>query len=70
MPEPARYKTLYYGLKRNHQRNVAVIHPLMFLLRRIIFALVIVFMDTIPIWGVLIFMYSTLIMLAYTLSEQ
>jgi len=40
-----RYKTLHYGLKKNHERNVAVIHPLMFLTRRIIYALVIVFMD-------------------------
>ena len=41
--------------------NVAVMHPLMFMLRRIIYAAVIVYMDQIPIWGVLIFMYSTLI---------
>ena len=68
--EPQRYKTLYYGLKRNHPHNVAVIHPLMFLTRRIIYALVIVFMDQVPFWGVIIFMYMTLIMLAYALSEQ
>ena len=67
--EPSRSKTLYYGLKRNHPRNVAVVHPLMFLFRRIIFALVIVFMDQVPIWGIIIFMYMALTMLAYVLSE-
>ena len=41
----------------------------MFLLRRIIYALVIVFMDQIMIFGVLIVMYSCLLMLAYALSE-
>ncbi len=68
--EPERYKTLYYGLKRNHPRNVAVMHPLMFMMRRIIYALTIVFMDEIPIWGVFIFMGYTLLMLGYVLSEH
>ena len=67
--KPARIRTLYYGLKVNTERNVAVVHPLMFLIRRVIYALVIVFMDEIPLWGVLIFMTCTLIMLAYALSE-
>ena len=40
-----RYRTLHYGLKRNHERNVAIVHPLMFILRRVIYALVIVFME-------------------------
>ena len=39
-----KYKTLHFGLKMNHERNVAAVHPLMFLLRRIIYAVVIVFM--------------------------
>ena len=37
------YKTLFYGLKKNHPNNVAIVHPLSFLLRRIIYAIVIVF---------------------------
>jgi hypothetical protein len=64
------YKTLFYGLKQNHERNVAVIHPLMYLLRRVVYALVIVFMDEITVWPVVIVMVSTLIMLAYALSEH
>lgn len=64
------YKTLFYGLKKGHERNVAIVHPLMYFLRRIIYALVIVFMDEIPIWGVVITMVCCLIMLAYALHEK
>ena len=69
LEKPERYKTLYYGLRVNHERNVAVIHPLMFMFRRIIYALVIVYMDRIHIFGVLVFMLCTMIMLAYVLTE-
>ena len=69
MEAPERFKTLYYGLKVNHERNVAVIHPLMFMLRRIIYALVIVYMDRIHIFCVLVFILSTMVMLAYVLTE-
>ena len=40
------YKTLFYGLKMNHPHNVALIHPVAFVLRRILFALVILFMTS------------------------
>ena len=62
-----RYRTLHYGLKRNHERNVAVVHPLMFILRRVVYALVIVFMEELMVFGVLVVMASCLIMLAYAL---
>ena len=42
----------------------------MYFLRRIIYALVIVFMDEIPIWGVVITMVCCLLMLAYALHEK
>ena len=64
-----KYRTLHYGLKRNHERNVAIVHSLMFFLRRIVYALVIIYMDKIMIWGVLIVMFSCIIMLAYALAE-
>ena len=41
----------------------------MFLIRRIIYAVVIVFMAEQMVWGVVIVMISCLIMLAYALSE-
>ena len=39
---PAWYSTIFYGLKRNHPLNASVVHPLLFLLRRILFAIIIV----------------------------
>ena len=41
---PKSYSTLFFGLKLNHPHNVAVAHPLAFVLRRILYAVVIVFM--------------------------
>ena len=64
-----RYQTLFLGLKLNHERNVAVVHPLMFLVRRVVYALVIVCMGEVMVAGVLIVMLSCLAMLAYALSE-
>ena len=69
--KPAKgYKTLFYGLKRNHERNVAIVHPLMFLLRRVIYAIVIVFMGETMLFPVLIVMSCCLAMLAYALLEM
>ena len=65
-----RSKTLHFGLHENHVRNVAIIHPLMFLFRRLIYALVIIFMNDVIIWPVFIVMGSCLAMLAYALSEH
>ena len=42
---PFRYKTLYEGLKLNHARNAAVVHPLIFLLRRALLALIVIYLD-------------------------
>lgn len=38
------YKTLFYGLKRNHPLNVGLIHLLTFALRRVVYSVAIVFM--------------------------
>ena len=63
------YRTLFYGLKPNQERSSAVIHPLMFLLRRVIYALVIVFLAETYLWGVFVVMFSCLCMLAFALTE-
>ena len=67
--QPRRHKTLYYGLKLNHPRNVAIVHPLMFTLRRVFYALSIVLIATLPLLGVWIMLAGTLVMLAYVLTE-
>ena len=40
----SRHQTLFYGLKKNHAHNAALIHPVIFMARRIIYSAVIIFM--------------------------
>ena len=35
------YKTLFSGLTHNHPHNIAVVHPLAFVLRRVLYAVLI-----------------------------
>ena len=67
---PRRFKTLYLGLKLNHPRNVAIMHPLMFTIRRIIYAITIVWLPSIRLYGIWILLFSTLVMLCYALTEK
>ena len=39
-----RYKTLFYGLKKNHPRQITVLYPILYLLRRIVYIVLILFM--------------------------
>ena len=43
-PSPA-YKTLFRGLKLGHPENVALVQPLLYMARRVFFAIAIVFMQ-------------------------
>jgi len=65
-----RSKTLHYGLKLNQERNSAVAHPLMFMVRRILYAIVIVCMGQSKVVPVFIVMLCSLAMLVYALSER
>ena len=67
--KPVRFKTLYYGLKLNHPRNVALVHPVMFSIRRIIYALSIVLLAQYALFGVWILLVGTLFMLAFAITE-
>ena len=67
--KPARYKTIYLGLKLNHAHNVAIVHPLMFAIRRIIYALSIVLLPTASFSGIWIMLIGTLVMLGYATTE-
>ena len=67
-----RMKTLYLGLKMNHPRHVALVHPLAFLTRRILFAAIIIFMVNISLYnviGVFLLLLTCLFMLGFVLSE-
>ena len=65
-----RTKTLHYGLLLNHPRNVAVVFPLLDSLRRVIYALSIVFLAQQPLLGIIILQLGTIVMIAYGLIEQ
>lgn len=64
-----RYKTLFYGLKKNHPRHVAVVYPILFLTRRVLFSVIILFLMQVPFFGVLLLMMSCLAMMAFVFSE-
>ena len=57
-------------MKPNHERNVALVHPSMFLTRRLIYAVLIVGFATYMLTSVLILMAMSLVMLGYALYEH
>ena len=65
------YSTLYYGMIKNHPHGAATVYPLLFVLRRIAYALVIVFMvDGIrPYFGALILTLTSLFVLMFIAIE-
>lgn len=64
------YKTLLYGLRHNHSYKIAVLHPLAFLLRRILYATVIVFSSEENIfWGAFAMLLTCLFMMALVWSK-
>lgn len=65
-----RYRTLFYGLKRNHPHSAAVMHPLMFLLRRILYSAIVIYFVSLPIVAVYVLIVACLIMLAYVIVEK
>ena len=64
-----RYRTLFFGLKLNHERNAALVHPLMFLIRRMTYAMIIVWANDNMLFGIFLVQFSTLIMLTYACTE-
>lgn len=64
------YKTLFYGLKKNQHHNVAIVHPLSFLLRRIIYAIIITLTtEANAFFGALILMLTCLFMMTLVVLE-
>ena len=66
------YQTLYSGLRRNHEHGASSLYPLLYVLRRIVYAMVIVFLieENMPLFGTLILTISSLMMLAFTAMES
>ena len=66
------FRTLFYGLKRNHPHNGAVIHPLAYLIRRILFACAIVFLAHANVgqFGAIALLLTALFMLCFAAAES
>ena len=67
------YRTLFYGLKRNHPHNVAIVHPISFVLRRVLYSLIIVFMardELNVLFGCLLLILTCLFMMVLILLES
>lgn len=64
------YKTLFFGLKMNTQNKSAVTMPLAFFLRRIFFALSIVFLYRLPIVTIFFLILTSMISMAFVFQEQ
>ena len=67
-PNP-HYKTLFYGLKKNHPHNVAVVYPILYILRRVVFAIVVINLLYIPFLAIIILMTTVLFTISYLLNE-
>ena len=64
------YRTLFYGLKWNHEHKVAIVHPLAFLLRRVLYAVVIIFLvDQKVLFGAYIILLTCLFMMIFVIHE-
>ena len=65
-----RYKTLFYGLKRNHPHSATVVHPLVFLIRRLVYACIVLFCLSVPIIGAYLLSWICVAMIGYIIIEQ
>ena len=66
------YKTLYLGLRRNQDHSMAVVHPVTFTLRRLLYAVIIVHMQggNLTFFGTMIMLITCLVMLGLVLMEH
>jgi len=66
----AHYRTLFTGLKKNHQHSAAVVYPVIFLIRRIVYAAIVLFLVHIPSVAAYLLCWICVGMIGYILVEQ
>jgi len=66
------YKTLFYGLKTLHKHKVAVVHPLAFFLRRILYTVAIVALTSEgeSYFGVIVLLLSCLLSAIFVIKYR
>lgn len=65
-----RYATLFSGLKLNTAHNSAVLEPLVFLIRRFLYAMVIVLLGHKPQVALMLLIALSVLVLAFTIAEK
>ena len=65
-----RYQTIFEGLKLNTAHNSAVMQPLAFMLRRILYAALIVFIPHLPQVATIALISACVLMLAFSVNER
>ena len=65
-----RFKTIFSGLKKNHAHNVALVHPMSFLIRRVVYAALVIFMFDMPLFVALILLLASHCFLAFVIVEK
>ena len=66
----ARYKTLFYGLRINHPHSANIVHPMVFLIRRVIYSAIVIFMLTLPLIAAYLLCVMSIFLVAFTISEK
>ena len=64
------YATLFSGLKKNHPRKVAIVNPLVYMIRRVLFTATVIYFVSQPLFTLLAFLGISLVVLAYSCHEK
>lgn len=64
-----RYQTLFYGLKKNDPRQISVFYPFIYLMRRVVYVVLILFMAELPFISVVILLLWCLATLCLIWTE-
>lgn len=70
MQVPKRYATLFNGLKLNTAHNSAVMEPLIFLVRRFLYAMMIVLLGHKPQVALMLMIALSVIVLAFNVAAK
>ena len=66
----SRYGTLFNGLRRNHPHKAAIVYPVTFLMRRLFYSIVIIFMAQLPVVGAFLLSIVCIFMIAFVVVEK
>ena len=65
-----RYRTLFLGLRLNHPHNATIVHPMIFILRRITYAATVLFMANASILGIYLLSVICIGVISFVILEK